>query len=77
MVCALHCTPLLAAWPARRTASCMRKHTPCRAGFTTNWARLGTYNVVLFVTLEQARLLLLLRLRGHLLLLLLLLPLAL
>jgi len=42
----------------------MRKHTPCRAGFTTNWARLGTYNVVLFVTLEQARLLLLLRLRG-------------
>lgn len=27
-----------------------------RTGFTTNWARLGTYNVVLFVTLEQASL---------------------
>ncbi|KAI7842671.1 hypothetical protein COHA_003602 [Chlorella ohadii] len=24
-------------------------------GFTTNWARLGTYNVVLFVTLEQMK----------------------
>lgn len=26
----------------------------CCAGFLMNWCRLGTYNVVLFVSLEQA-----------------------